>query len=147
MERARYTETIDCVFLSCFEHDVRFYAGLLAHSGIRLHRADTLEMADFLLLAASGSVLLLDPVFLDGSWEDALLMMRRVHPLVASILCADPVDRRFVSGAGECGAVEVLWRPLDLDRLRASIRSAHEITRDRRLCAAELPAHPPALVL
>lgn len=137
--------TIDCVFLSCFDHDVSFYAGLLAYSGVRIHRADTVEMADFLLVATSATVLLLDAVFLDGSWEEALAMMRGTHPLVASVLCADPVDRPFVAGATERGAVDLYWRPFELDRLRASILGAHEITRERRLWAAagkEPPSRP-----
>jgi DNA-binding NtrC family response regulator len=140
--------TIDCVFLSCFERDVRFYAGLLACSGIRVHLADTVEMADFLLVATGGTVLLADAVFLDGSWEDALAMMRNVHPLVASILCADPVDRQFVAAAVSHGAVELFWTPLELERLRASIRRAHEVTSERQLwAAAEVrPASRPALV-
>src|ERR1035437_4550120 len=75
---------VDSVYLSCFDHDVLFYAAMLGQGGIRLHRADTVEMADFLLLATQGTVLVLDPTFLGGSWEDALAMTAQVHPLVAT---------------------------------------------------------------
>jgi hypothetical protein len=43
-------------------------------------------MADFLLLATHGTVLVTDTTFLDGSWEDALAMTAQVHPLVATLI-------------------------------------------------------------
>jgi hypothetical protein len=49
---------VDCVFLSCFDHNALFLASMLGQGGIRLHRAHTLEMADFLLLATRGTALL-----------------------------------------------------------------------------------------
>ena len=58
---------VDCVFLSCFDHNVLFLASMRGQGGIRLHRAHTLEMADFLLLATHGTVLVTDTTFLDGS--------------------------------------------------------------------------------
>jgi DNA-binding NtrC family response regulator len=94
-------------------------------------------MADLLFLATGGTVLLADTTFLDGSWEDALAMAGSVHPLVATLICADPVDREFIARAQERGAFDVLWRPLELDRLRASIRTAHEATVERSLWVAE----------
>ena len=42
---------VDCVFLSCFDYNALFLASMLGQGGIRLHRAHTAEMADFLLLA------------------------------------------------------------------------------------------------
>jgi DNA-binding NtrC family response regulator len=128
---------VDCVFLSCFDHNVRFFASMLCIEGIRLHCACTVEMADFLLLATRGTVFVTDTAFLDGSWQDALAMTRTVHPLVATLICADPTDRQFVAGAQERGALDVLWKPLALDRLRSSIRVAHELTSERHLWAAE----------
>jgi DNA-binding NtrC family response regulator len=100
----------------------------------RLH---TLEMADFLLLATRGTALVKDTTFLDGSWEDALAMVGQVHPLVATLICADLVDREFIASARERGAFDVLWRPIELDRLQTSIRTAHEVTVERRLWLAE----------
>jgi DNA-binding NtrC family response regulator len=127
---------VDCVFLSCFEHNVLFVASILGQ-GIRVHHADTVEMADLLLLATGGTVLLADTTFLDGSWEDALAMAGSVHPLVSTLICADPVDREFIASAQERGAFDVLWRPIELDRLRASIWTAHEATVERSLWVAE----------
>ena len=106
---------------------------MLGPGSIRLHRADTVKMADFLLLASRGTVLLVDTTFLDGSWEDALAMTGKVHPLVATLICADPVDREFIAGAQERGAFHVLWRPIPLERLRSSIWTAHEATVERRV--------------
>jgi DNA-binding NtrC family response regulator len=110
---------------------------MLGQGGIRLHRAHTAEMADFLLLATRGTVLVLDATFLDGSWEDALVMTAQVHPLVATLICADLVDREFLASARERGAFDVLWKPIELDRLRSGIWTAHEITVERRLWVAE----------
>jgi DNA-binding NtrC family response regulator len=124
---------VDCVFLSCFDHDVLFFAGLLGCGGIRLHRADTLEVADFLLLTTSATVFFVDTVFLDGSWEEALAMVHERHALVATIICADSLDREFVRTSADHGASNVLWKPLGLDTLRSSIWTAHEITLERRL--------------
>ena len=129
---------VDCIFLSCFDYNALFLASMLGQGGIRLHRAHTSEMADFLLLATQGTVLVLDPTFLDGSWEDALAMTAQVHPLVATLICADLVDREFIASARERGALDVLWRPIELDRLRSSIWTAHEVTVERRLWLAEL---------
>ena len=128
---------VDCVFLSCFDHNAQFFASMLGPGGIRLHRACTVEMADFLLLATRGTVLVSDTTFLDGSWEDALAMTRTVHPLVATVICADLVDSEFVAMAQERGAFEVLWRPVELEQLRSRIRAADELTRERRLWLAE----------
>ena len=128
---------VDCVFLSCFDHNARFFASMLGQGGIRLHLACTVEMADFLLLATRGTVLLSDTTFLDGSWEDALAMTRTVHPLVATVICADLVDSEFVAMAQERGAFEVLWRPVELEQLRSRIRAADELTGERRLWLAE----------
>lgn len=128
---------VDCVFLSCFEHNALFLASMLGQGGIRLHRAHTVEMADFLLLATHGTVLVTDTTFLGGSWEDALAMTAQVHPLVATLICADLVDREFIAGARERGVLDVLWRPIELNGLRASIWTAHQASVERRLWLAE----------
>ncbi len=123
---------VDCVVLSCFEHEFLFFASMLVPARIRLHRAETIEMADFLLLATGGTVLLTDTTFLDGSWKDAAEMVESVHPLVAVLLHADRADYAFLSDAREEGALDVLWRPLDLSKLRSASRRAHEIALERR---------------
>jgi DNA-binding NtrC family response regulator len=128
---------VDCVFLSCFDHNALFLASMLGQGGIRLHRAHTAEMADFLLLATRGTVLVSDTTFLDGSWEDALAMIRTFHPLVATVICADQVDSEFVARAQERGAFAVLWTPVEPWQLSSRIRAAHELTRERRLWLAE----------
>ena len=128
---------VDCVFLSCFDQNFRFFASMLGLAGIRLHRACTVEAADFLLLAAQATVLVLDTTFLDGSWEDALAMIGQVHPLVTPLICADFVDRAFLANARERGAFDILWRPIELERLRSSIRTAHEVSVERRLWLTE----------
>lgn len=110
---------------------------MLGQAGIRLHRAATVDVADFLLLATGATVLVLDTTFLDGSWEEALAMIRKAHPLVVPLICADPVDRKFVEAAQEQGVFDLLWRPIPLDRLRCAIWTAHAVTLERRLWLAE----------
>lgn len=134
---ASKSSRIDCVFLSCFDHNLRFYASMLGLAGIRLHRACTVEAADFQLLATGATVLVLDTTFLDGSWQDALAMIGQAHPLMSTLICADPVDRAFVASAQERGAFDILWRPIELECLRTGIRRAHEVTVERRLWMTE----------
>jgi DNA-binding NtrC family response regulator len=122
---------IDCVFLTCFDFDFHFLANVLLGSGIRMHLAETLEQADFLLTVTGGTVLLTDASFLDGSWDDAIDMLAHFHPLVASLVTADQVDRQFVSEAPNRGACGVLWKPLEWSRVCQFIRAAHEATGER----------------
>jgi DNA-binding NtrC family response regulator len=114
---------------------------MLGQAGIRVHRACTVERADFLLIATQATVLVLDTTFLDGSWVEALAMTAHVHPLVAPLICADRIDREFVANARERGAFDILWRPIELERLRSSIWTAHEVTLERRLWLAERELH------
>lgn len=127
---------VNCVFLTCFDHDALFFKSILGQGGICLFHADNLSMADLILLATCGTVLMVDTNFLDGSWEDALAMTAAFHPLVATLICADYIDRPFLDGVHERGAFEVLWRPLDVLGLSSSIRRAHEATVERRLWRA-----------
>ncbi len=128
---------VGCVFLSCFDQSVRFFASMLSLEDIQIYSASTVEMADFLLLATGGTVLVSDTTFLDGSWEDALAMIQTHHSGVATLICADPIDRQFVASATERGAFEVLWRPIELPRLRSSILAAHERAVERCMWLAE----------
>ncbi len=124
---------IDCVFLTCFDSDFDFLANVLPGSAIRMHRAETLEQADFLLTVTGGTVLLADVAFLDGYWDEAADMLARSHPLVAFLVIADEVDRQFVSEAPHRGACGVLWKPLEWGQVRRFIRTAHEATEERTI--------------
>jgi DNA-binding NtrC family response regulator len=126
---ARYG--LDCVFLSCFADEARFLASILALSRIHLHRADTLDEADFLITATGATVLLSDVFFLDGSWANALEMVREAHPLTAAIIVADPVETAGLAGAGDLGALTVCWKPLQVTEFRGVVRQAHQATLDR----------------
>lgn len=143
-QEARLTEwseasPIHCVYLTCFGFAFDVLATLLPATRIRMHRAETLEQADFLLTVTGGTVLLSDVLYLDGSWEHALDMLARTHPLVAFLLIADEVDRPFVSAAPDCGACAVLWRPFQVGDLRRLVEAAHEAARARvaRECSFE----------
>ena len=132
VEPRRATKSgIDCVFLTCFDSDFHFLANVLLGSEIRMHRAETLEQADFLLTVTGGTVLLTDVSFLDGFWDEAADMLAQFHPLVAFLVIADEVDRQFVSEAPNRGACGVLWKPLEWSRVCRSIRAAHEATEER----------------
>ena len=124
---------IDCVFLTCFDSDFQFFANVLLGSEIRMHRAETLEQADFLLTVTGGTVLLTDVSFLDGFWDDAIDMLAQLHPLVASLVTAGEVDRQFVSEAPNRGACGVLWKPLEWSRVCRFIRAAHEAAGERTI--------------
>ncbi len=102
-------------------------------SEIRLHRAETVEQADFLLTVTDGTVLLTDVAFLDGCWDDAIDMLAQFHPLVASLVIADEVDRQFVSEAPNRGACRVFWKPLEWGRVCRFIWTAHEATGERAI--------------
>jgi DNA-binding NarL/FixJ family response regulator len=122
---------LHCVFITCFSHDLEFYQRLLAYSEIRLHRAETLDEADFLLTVTGSKVLISDTVFLDGSWEDALEMLSRVHSRASLLVAADAIDLEFVADAIDRGACGILWKPLDLGRLLELIRTVHEAALER----------------
>ena len=98
-----------------------------------LPKWETLEQADFLLTATEGTVLLSDASFLDGFWDDAIDMLAQFHPLVASLVSADQVDRRFVAEAPNRGACGVLWKPLEWSRVCRFIRTAHEAAGERMI--------------
>ena len=63
---------IDCVFLTCFASEFSFLALVLRYSQIRLHRAETLEEADFLLLAIGATAFLTDVTFQCGSHSSVI---------------------------------------------------------------------------
>jgi len=59
-DERRGDNRIECVFLTCLQSDFSFLSTVLYYSGIRMHRADTLEEADFLLTVTSSTVFLSD---------------------------------------------------------------------------------------
>jgi DNA-binding NtrC family response regulator len=122
---------IDCVYLTCFRSEFSVLAIILHYSSIRMHRAETLDEADFLLTVTGGTVLLSDVTFLDGSWHYALHMARQMHPLVASLVVADPVDWPSLTDVYDLGACGALWKPVDSTRAIHLIRTLHDAVRDR----------------
>jgi DNA-binding NtrC family response regulator len=122
---------IDAVYLTCFDSEFSVLAILLQYSGIRLHRADTLEKADFLLTVTAGSVLLSDVVFLDGDWRDALRLISGLHPRAGFAVAADPADGSRIPDLYERGACGVLWKPVDVLQAIALIRTINQAVRDR----------------
>jgi len=123
---------IDCVFLTCMAEDFALFGGLLRVSGIRMHHADTVETADFLLTVTEATVLLSDPLFLDGGWEIAANMIDSYHPSVALLLTVDEGDQYFGDVAARRGVYDVITRPIRLTRLRQSIQGAHAAAQKRR---------------
>ena len=134
-------DAIECVFLTCFRAEFSVLAIVLRYSGIRMLRAETLDEADFLLTATAATVLMSDVQFLDGSWRDALRMAVEVHPCVATLIAADPVDSPFLFDACSRGACGTLWKPADFGAAVGLIRTADQASRDRALlrsqCAPE----------
>jgi len=143
-ERVAYCR-LHCVFITCFRHDIEFFQRLLSYSEIRLHRAETLDEADFLLTVTGSKVLISDTVFLDGSWVDALEMLSCVHPRSSFVVTADPVDREFVGDAVDRGACAVLWKPLDFTQLMRLIRTVHEAALERSSLYEAIMARTPGI--
>jgi DNA-binding NtrC family response regulator len=131
VDDSRQNPGVHCVFISCFPHDIEFFRRMLAYSEIRLHRAETLDEADFLLTVTASRVLISDTVFLDGSWADALEMLSRFHARSSFLVAADPIDAGFVRDAVNRGACAVLWKPLDWAHLTRWIRTVHEAALER----------------
>jgi DNA-binding NarL/FixJ family response regulator len=98
-----------------------------------VHVAQTLSESDFLLTVTGSTVVLMDIVFPDGSWVDALTMLDRYYPFVAPLIMADPVDAPFISEALNLGAFRILWRPVALDKLLNAIRLASEASDERAI--------------
>lgn len=107
---------IDCVFLTCFESELEVYAALLRPSGIRIHSADTLERAEFLLIVTGATVVLTDELFLDGSWVEAANLVARLHPRVGLVVVLPAEDNvaRTEALRGGCGSLSrnlFAWGP------------------------------------
>ena len=122
---------IHCVYLTCFQEEYSILPLVLRYSSIRMHRAETLDAADFLLTVTGGTVLLTDLAFLDGCWLDAMEMAARIHPLVASLVVADRHEGPSPADAWSNGACGVLHKPIDISRAIQQIRVVHEAVRER----------------
>jgi DNA-binding NtrC family response regulator len=129
---------IECVFLTSFRSESSSVATVFQYSGVRLHRADSLEEAGFLLTVTGATVFLADVTFLDGNWCDALAMAAQLHPGVTTLIVADPVDSSFLRDACDRGALGVLWRPFDFTRAFEMIRTARQAAEDRAIWLAEI---------
>ncbi len=129
---------IECVFLTSFRSESSSVATVFQYSGVRLHRADSVEEADFLLTVTGAAVLLADVTFLDGNWRDALDMAVELHPRVTTLIVADPVDSSFLRDACDRGALGILWRPFDFTRAFEMIRTARQAAEDRAIWLAEI---------
>jgi DNA-binding NtrC family response regulator len=129
---------IDCVVLTSFDNEFSFLNSVLRPAGIRIHRAETLEQADFLLMVTETTVLLSDVAAVDCSWRCAMERFREYHPLVAMLLIADPIDEPYVQDAFQLGACGVLWKPIQFDTATRLIRVANEASRERAVLKAEL---------
>ena len=129
----RSPERIECVFLTCIRPDYSILASVVQYSGIRMHRAESLEGADFMLTVSGATAFLCDVTFPDGTWRDALAMVAEVHPLVPALLVAEPVDRPFLPDVYEHGACGVLWKPFDFTHAIQMIRTADQAARDRAI--------------
>jgi DNA-binding NtrC family response regulator len=128
---------IDCVVLTSFDSEFSFLRNVFRPSGIRMHHAESLEKADFLLTVTESTVLLADVTFADGSWQSALALISDNFPLVTMLVIADRVDRPFLQDLFARGACGVLWKPFDFESARKRIRAVHEASKERRALARE----------
>jgi DNA-binding NtrC family response regulator len=101
------------------------FAVLLGYSGIRMHCADTIEKADFLLTVTGAKVLLSDSVFLDGTWYEAAEMLADVHSSATFVVVLDEAEKTLWADALQRG-YDVASRPLRLDKLHQAVHNAHE---------------------
>lgn len=129
--------SIDCVVLTSFESEFTFLKSVFRFAGFRMHHAENLEQADFLLIATEATVLLSDVVAADCSWQDVSERLSDYHPLVALLLIADPVDEPFVQDVYTLGGCGVLWKPVQFDLGVKLIRVADEASRERSVLRQE----------
>jgi DNA-binding NtrC family response regulator len=134
---------IDCIFLTCFNSEFQVFAILLGHSGVRMHCADTLEQADFLLAVTGAKVLLSDAVFLDGTWYEAAEMLAYFHSSVTLVVVLDEVEKTFWADALNQGGYDLAPKPLRLSKLHQAIRNAHDTAMSGESEALQFKYAPP----
>ena len=123
---------INCVVLSAFQSEFTFLRNVFRFAGLRLHHAESLDQADFLLTVTDSTVLASDVAFEGGSWQSVLGMLRENHPMVPLLVMAGPVDAPFLQDLFDRGACGVIWRPFDFESVRKQLRVLHEASRERR---------------
>jgi DNA-binding NtrC family response regulator len=129
---------IDCVVLTSFSSEFTFLRNVFGRAGIRMHHAESLDQADFLLTVTESTVLLSDVIFVDGFWQRALSMLGDSHPLVTMLVIADPVDRPFLRDLFKRGACGIVWKPFQFEEVKRLIRIVHEASRERRALHEEI---------
>lgn len=127
----------ESVFLTGFRSESCFLTTVLHYSGIRVHRADSLEEADFLLTVTESTSFLCDVVFPGGGWRDALLLTGRLHRRIPVLIVAERADEPFLTDANQRGAFGLVWKPFDFARTVDLIRAADQAARERALWIAE----------
>jgi DNA-binding NtrC family response regulator len=128
---------IDCVVLSSFEGESSFLRNVFRTAGIRVHHAESISEADFLLTVTGSTVLLSDVIFAGGYWQCALDVLCRAHPLVTTLIIADPVDREFLGDVFSRGACGVIWKPFQFHSVTKLLRAAHDASRERKALLEE----------
>lgn len=126
-------DSIHCVVLTLFDGEFDFLKSVLRFAGMYMHRAESLEQADFLLMVTESTVLLSDVALADCSWRSVAQRLNSFHPLVPMLLIADPVDEPFVQDAYSLGVCGVLWKPIQFDAATRLIRTVAEASRERSL--------------
>ena len=101
---------IDCVILSSFGSEFTFLRNVFRLTGIHMHHAESLEEADFLLTATGSTVLLADVAFADGTWKNALDLLRERHPIVAMLVIAELIDKPFLEELFTLGGCGIVWK-------------------------------------
>jgi DNA-binding NtrC family response regulator len=128
---------IDCVLLSSFEGESSFLRNVFRTAGIRVHHAESISEADFLLTVTGSTVLLSDVIFEGGYWHSALGLLGKGHPLVTVLVIADPVDQPFLGDVFSRGACGVIWKPFQFGSVTKQLRAAHEASGERRALLEE----------
>ncbi len=124
---------LDCVFLTSSEPQLQAVSRLLPRNGVRIHHAAILEQAEFLLGVTRATVLLTDAEFLDGTWEDAISMLKS-HPQVALVVTSAQADERLWIDALERGAYDLIVQPFAGEEVRRILENAHlHATRNGKL--------------
>jgi len=128
---------IKCVVLSSFRADFTYLRNVYRLTGIRMHHAESLDEADFLLMVTESTVLIVDAAFADGSWQTALTLLSDRYPLVATLVIANPADRPFLKDLFSRGACGVIWKPFQFGTVRRMIRAVHGASKERHALLEE----------
>jgi DNA-binding NtrC family response regulator len=135
---------VKCVYLTAAESEFRAAATILRSTRISLHHAATLEQAEFQLMRTKATVLMTEPQFTEGAWEDALEMLSYAYPRVALVLSADHADDRLWISALERGAFDVISKPFEREELRRILENAAARSREFTQGQASGSQIPPA---